>query len=167
MKKDTFNSIVLDMSCTDEEWDFVSDEEIISRIEEIDYLEKKDRDGRTLLINAAFYGRGNVVRYLLNRGANIYAKDKEAFTALHAGVIANDIETIKVLLEAGADANAKNIFGNTPIMVADLSTNLQAFKILIGFGADPSQKNNCGVSANDMFAYSTDIFEIISSCGTL
>lgn len=160
MEKDLFTTIVLDMSCTDEEWEFVSDTDIISRIQGIDDLEQKDRDGRTLLINAACYGRADVVNYLLRRGSDVCAKDNLGFSVLHAGVMSNDIKTVKSVLEAGADANEKNQFGNTPVMVANLLTDLKIFRVLIDNGADPDQKNNYGISAFDMFSCSADILTI-------
>lgn len=166
MKKDVFESIILDMGCTEKvmpnQNDVISDQEIISKIEKIADLEKKDRDGRTLLMNAACYARIEVIKYLLNRGADIYAKDNADFTALHAGVMSKDVGTIKLLLKAGADINAKNKFGNNPIMLGDYTTDLEVYKILIANGADPEQKNNYGVSAMDIFACSSDIIGVLS-----
>ena len=166
MKKDEFYFIVLDMRCTEKYMptpqDVVSDDEIISRIEDITDLEKRDRDGRTLLINAAYHGRKTVIQYLLGRGADIHAKDAEEFTPLHASVIANDIECVKCLLEAGSDVNAKNMYGNHSIMMGNLATDLEIYKILMDYGADPEQKNNYGISAKDIYVCSEAIMKILN-----
>ena len=166
MKKDFFDSIVLDMGSV-AKWglcqeDIISDQDIIARIEKISDLEQKDRDGRTLLINAATNGRAEVVKYLLNRGASISAKDDADFTSLHAGVLSNVIKTVELLLEAGADVNAKNRFGNGPIMIGNYETDLDIFRVLIANGADPEQKNNYGVSAKEIFACAEGISEILN-----
>ena len=166
MKKDEFYFIILDMRCTEKYMptlqDVVSDEELILRIEKIIDLETKDRDGRTLLINAACYGRVKVLDYLLRRGADIHAKCDQEFTALHAAVLANDISCVKSLLEAGADVNAKNIYGNNPIMLGNYATDLDIYRLLMQYGANPEQKNNYGISAKEVFVCSETIMNIIT-----
>lgn len=166
MKENIFDELVLDMVCTEalmptQEY-VVSEANIISRIENIGDLEQTDRDGRTLLINAAFYARKNVVKYLLDRGADVSAKDNSGFTALHAAIKSRNVETIKIILDAGADINAKNEFGNNPIMLCDNATDIEIFKLLIAKGADPLQKNNYGISAKDMFAFSDAITKVLN-----
>ena len=166
MNKKEFECLILDMSCTEEDILAssvgVSDEEIILKIEKISDLEAKDKDGRTLLINAACYGREKVLHYLLKKGVDVHAKDNDCFTALHAAVIANDIGCVKCLLEAGCDVNAKNIFGNNPIMLGDYATDLEIYKILMKYGANPEQKNNYGISAKDVFVCSEQIMKILT-----
>lgn len=167
MKKDEFYFVVLDMRCTEKYMptpqDVVSDDEIISRIERIPNLETRDRDGRTLLHNAAAHGREKVLRYLLKQGADISAKDDADFTALHAAVIANDIGCVKCLLEVGCDVNAKNMYGNNPIMMGDYATDLEIYRILMEYGANPEQKNNYGVSAKEVYVCSEPIMKILTN----
>lgn len=42
-------------------------------------VEVRIRDGRTLLINTAFYGREQVAAFLLKLGANVNAKDRRNY----------------------------------------------------------------------------------------
>lgn len=163
-----FERLVLDMGCTAKfmptQDDVVSDEEILLRLETLQELEERDREGRTALINAACYGRNKVVAYLLRRGADLLAQDDEGFTALHMAVISEDLPTIRLLLDAGAEVNAKNDIGNNPIMLCNLGTDIEVFQTLLAYGADPDQKNYYDVSAKDVFAYSDSIREVLM-CG--
>ncbi len=45
----------------------IADELITEKLEQIQNYEQTDRDGRTLLINAAFYNRINAIKYLLKK----------------------------------------------------------------------------------------------------
>jgi len=151
MKKDLFDNIVIDMMCTEKDYGYVSEKDIISNIKKIDNLERKDRDGRTLLLNAAFYGRHKVIKYLIEKGADINTKDNNGYTCLHASVVSNNIKTVRLLIESGAEINAQDMYGNNMLLVADYGTDLQIISLLVANGADPKQKNNYGVSANDIF----------------
>lgn len=147
--------------------DIIPEDTIIEQISLLDNLEEVDRDGRTLLINAAFYERLKIMEYLIGKNVNINAVDKEYFTALHAAALNCNIEIMEILLKAGADVNAKNVFGNNPIMVMILSgrTNIDAYKLLMQYGADPSIKNIAGNSAIDIAVISqkTEIASILQS----
>lgn len=58
---------------------------------------------------ASDYGHVDVVKLLLDRGADINTKDKEAgSTPLHGASSLGYVDVIKLLLEKGADINAKD-----------------------------------------------------------
>ena len=44
-----------------------------------------DKDGETPLIVAAGWGQGDVIKILLEHGADVFAKDKRERTAIFAG----------------------------------------------------------------------------------
>lgn len=113
--------------------------------------ELTDRDGRTVLINAAFCGRIDVVHLMLSRGANINAADSNGFTALHAAVQEQNISMIEMLLANGADIHARNAFGNNVLMLPKNDCPEKIWKILLANGADPHVKNNYGISAADLW----------------
>ena len=134
---------------------------IIKEIEQMKNLEQVDRDGRTLLINAAFYNCPSVVDFLIQSRVNINAKDKMGFTALHAASQEGNIEIIEMLLKNGVDVNIKNNFGNSPLMVVRMIKQpLRTISLLLCYGADPYQKNNYGNSAIDMFISKPDIIAL-------
>ena len=55
-------------------------------LEEMDNLNKIDRDGLSAIHRAVRGNKIQTVRILLDYGADINLKDKDGFTALHAGV---------------------------------------------------------------------------------
>ncbi len=70
------------------------------------HLEIKDRHGYTPLLKAAKDGNEDVVKLLLNRGAQIEASAKDGMTALHwASYNGHDV-TVKLLLDRGAQIEA-------------------------------------------------------------
>lgn len=155
MSTNDFNSLIEAMWCCEANMpnknDVVSDEIIISKIDNLQTLNEKDRDGRTLLMFATIYRRPFIVEYLLKKGLNVNEQDKNGFTSLHFAVQTDTIDTIKILLKHGADVNAKNKFGNIPIMLSNNTTSLEIFKILIENGTDIYCPNNFGITAANVF----------------
>ena len=166
-KKNIIDQISLKMGLNEknlpDKKDVITDDAIIAQIQQIEDLEQRDRDGRTLLINAAFYCRPKVVEYLIKKQADINAKDKNGYTPLHAAVQENDIETIKILLENGADINAKDNYGNSPLAKTMLNTPIGIFQILLNYGANPNEKNNFGCSVIDIFQACPEILSILKA----
>ena len=159
MKKD---NLVWNISIKMMDPDDVSDNEIIQDIEKVDDLEQTDRDGRTLLINAAAYNRNFIVKYLLEHGSTVSARDRMGFSALHFAVQNANMDLIKTLLDAGADINQKNGFGNAPLMVANPVTHPEElYKLLLSYGADPNLKNDYGMTVKDLCGAYPHIMNII------
>ena len=63
--------------------------------------------GWPLLTVAANRGFDEIVEFLLQKGANINAKDKNGYTALIRAVCHNQLKCVEVLLENEADATVK------------------------------------------------------------
>lgn len=129
----------------------VNPEGLWPALEALTDIHMTDRDGRTVLVNAAFCGRLDVVRFALVRGADINSTDSNGFTALHFAVQEENLEMIRFLLEQGADVNARNIFGNNPIFIPKRNSPTDLFDLLIEHGADPHLKNNYDMSAADIW----------------
>jgi hypothetical protein len=76
------------------------------------------KDG-TLLHSAANGGSAEVVRWLLERGADVRARNRMGRTALHVAAERNrSARVVEVLAEAGADLKARDDGGMTPLEVA-------------------------------------------------
>ena len=148
-----------------DESEIVPEAVILKILSAVENLEAVDRDGRTLLINAAFYGREASLCYLLERGANIHAADQNGFTALHAAVHESRLEIVKYLLEKGADPNARDAFGNTPLQRLGHTQPKEFYLLLLTHGADPDIPNNSGISARDKNAAYPEILELMNTCG--
>ena len=77
-------------------------------------------DGSSLLHHAAWLGGPQVIRALLELGADPNARTNDGWTPLHAAAQSNEYpdEVVAVLVAAGADSNARTHRGITPLHVA-------------------------------------------------
>jgi len=82
--------------------------------------------------------RLQLVRLLLNAGANARAKSKYGHTPLHLFAIRNYVDEMRLLLDAGANANACNSSGHTPLHNAAGFGDSAAVGLLLDSGADPN-----------------------------
>ena len=73
----------------------------------------------TALIAAVRKGHNQVVRILLDAGADIERADKWSHCPLQWAVIDNHYETVKLLLDAGADVNKEDKLGRTSLLWAE------------------------------------------------
>ena len=74
-------------------------------------------NGVTPLHLAAFAGRAEVVRLLLESGASVHAVDRAANTPLHLSATAGHVAVSRLLLERGASVRAVANDGATPLQV--------------------------------------------------
>lgn len=89
-----------------------------------------------LLVAAAHDGASEIVKLLLEKGADAAARGPLNSTALLAATEANDTATVGLLLQKGADVNAKDLIGQTALMSAASFGNLAVMKMLLAKGAD-------------------------------
>ena len=61
-------------------------------------IETIDSEGRTALINAAFYNNIDLLEWLINQGADIDAKDYIGYTALHFACQEGHIDSVKFII---------------------------------------------------------------------
>lgn len=90
--------------------------------------EYRDLIDQTPLIIAAFNGCTDIVKMLLDAGANIEHKNDQGENALISAAQEGNIDTVKLLLDAGADVNQTNTDGETAL---DLAIRLRQKKELI------------------------------------
>ncbi|KAH6683643.1 ankyrin repeat-containing domain protein [Plectosphaerella plurivora] len=64
-------------------------------------------NGLTMLHRTARLGNTTAVRFLLERGADINARDDAGLTALHHAVVERKLEVVRILSENGADMDIK------------------------------------------------------------
>jgi ankyrin repeat protein len=112
-------------------------------------------DGYGVLGLAAFFKRREVVRYLLEMGADpSRASGQGGFTPLHSAVATDagtrDIEIVRMLLDKGADPNAKSQSGSTSVHTVAFTGDRESLDLLFEHGADPAITNNDGKTAADI-----------------
>jgi len=78
-------------------------------------ISSKTEGGDTLLHLAARHGRLDVVRLLVERGADLEADAVWRGRPLHEAVRSGDLRVVDRLVTAGADVNARDRKGNTPV----------------------------------------------------
>jgi len=103
-----------------------------------------DLNAGTPLIFAATDGHMEVVELLIANGADVNAKtnDQLGGTALHMTSNLGHKKAVELLVAAGADVNAKMLHGMTPLHFA--ANNKGIAKFLIDKGADVNAKLNDG-----------------------
>ena len=109
-------------------------------------LEKTDKYKRTALHSAARYGAGTVVKYLIEKGADITAKDESGNTPLHLAAMYSHDKVIEFLAGKNADINATNIDGQSTMYLASYYGSTNAMGILLSKNADMSIKDKDGNS---------------------
>lgn len=115
-------------------------------------LNENGRDGFTPLQLACYFGREEIVIYLLVQGAdvNAIAENPMQIQAIHAAAANGNLTILRQLLEHGADANAHQQSGFTPLHTAADSNNPDVAKLLIKFGADSTITSDSGQTPVDL-----------------
>jgi len=108
--------------------------------------------GKTTLNEAALQDDIQLLRTLLEQGADPDAEGRDAGTALHTAAFHGSTAAARLLLEHGAHVNAKGSLAQTPLFYSatGYSQNptgvLETARLLIQHGADVSTTDNDGFS---------------------
>jgi cytohesin len=113
-------------------------------------LESRNRLGKTPLHQAVTSGSTRTVQWLIDRGADVNARDDTGMTPLHVAAWWTSTERAKQLIAAGADLDARDAFGDTPLHVAAMHGRGAMSKYLVAAGADPSARNDEGNTPLDL-----------------
>lgn len=90
-----------------------------------------------------------IMLYLIDRGADVNAKDVDGVTACHCAAACNRADLVEILFNNGADVNAKNRYRSTPLHSACTSGSLKTVKVLLLRGAHIQVKNDDGETPID------------------
>ena len=129
-------------------------------------------NGVTPLHVAASWGHANVVRALLEHGADAGARDKDGGTPLHFAALTGQVDAVCALLEHGADAGAQGKDGGTPLHLVPLhfaALNDQAAAVcaLLDGGADAEVRGKGGATSLHLAAWKghADVVRLLRDAG--
>ena len=101
-----------------------------------------EKDGE--LVIAAGTGNTELVRSLIEQGANIEAHAVDDWTPLTAASRGGHVEVVKILLKSHANINAVEGGGNTALFWAVFNGHTEVVKVLLQHGADTAKKAENG-----------------------
>lgn len=108
-------------------------------------------DGFTPLGFAVFFAQPEVVKALLELGAEVNTPSRESMkvTPLASAAAAKQTEIARLLIAHGANVNAKAASGHIPLHEASANGNVELVKLLIESGADVNAKTDDGKTPLD------------------
>jgi ankyrin repeat protein/mono/diheme cytochrome c family protein len=108
-----------------------------------DLLNAQDPAKSTLLHHAAGFGTLETLKWLVESGADVNAKNRRGSTPLHWAI--HDEAKVRLLLARGAGVNTKQAEGRTPLYLAAMLGNGHSIlRLLLENGADPNLKTANG-----------------------
>lgn len=107
-------------------------------------INAQDSGGWTPIIWAAEHKHVEIIRSLLNRGADVTLKDKEMNVCLHWASFAGSVEIAELVLNAGCPLTSVNMHGDTPLHIAAREGFLECVTLFLSRGADIDIMNREG-----------------------
>lgn len=104
-----------------------------------------DDNQRTPLHLAAMYGNNEIVKSLLDFGANPDARDSLGSSPLHTSAEYDEEPEVRLLLAHGTDPNARDNRQKTPLHHAGWSGNKEIGILLLRAGAEFSAQDDAGL----------------------
>lgn len=104
----------------------------------------QDKYGYTALHWSAIRAQWDVVKYLVEAGADVNAFALNENAPLHCAANHNNVAIVGLLIKKGSVVDKKNILGNTPLHVACQAGNKKVAKILVFQGAKVNGVSNEG-----------------------
>jgi len=96
------------------------------------------------LHNAVYCGDLEAAKRLLDKGADVNAKDEYGQPLLMYPALWGHLEVATLLLDRGADVNVSNSLGWTPLHGAVGNRHIEVAKLLLDHGADANAVNSAG-----------------------
>ncbi len=107
-------------------------------------IDARDKDGRTPLHWACRGVHLDMVKYLMEKGADVNAEDANKVVPLHSLATRNSAEAMEILIAKEANVDAANFGGNTALHYAGMNDAADAAAVLVKNGADLEIKEDYG-----------------------
>ncbi|XP_050093586.1 protein fem-1 homolog B [Anopheles aquasalis] len=104
-------------------------------------------EGVTALWVAAGMGRLNIVKLLIQHGAEVDHPTRKGSTPLRAACFDGRLDLIQYLIEHKANVCAVNAYNNTCLMIAAYKNFQEVLQYLLEHGARVNEQAHCGASA--------------------
>jgi ankyrin repeat protein len=111
-----------------------------------DYINEKDFVGNLPLFSAISSGNVELVKLLLDNGADLNVQNKYGESPLHKACSGGHASIVKLLLEKGVGLNAQDKYGESPLHKACFSGYYNIVKLLLEKGVDPNVQDKDGES---------------------
>jgi hypothetical protein len=126
----------------------------------------KDKGGETPLHWAAFSGNVDLVRFLLDKGAEIDATSGRGLTPLAYTAVQGRIQAAGLLIERGADVNVRTPLDMTPLIIAAEQGAVELVKRLVLAGADVGVESRIGTALHRAaIRGQTEIIQVLLKAG--
>ncbi|CAH1711998.1 protein fem-1 homolog B [Aphis gossypii] len=113
--------------------------------------------GATALWCAAGIGCIEIVKILVENGANVNFLTETKSSPLRAACYLGDLNTVEYLVEHGADVNITNIYNSTCLMIASHNNHKEIVEYLLIKGADINKQTKCGSTAMHFAAQANNL----------
>jgi len=109
-----------------------------------EFIELEDENGLSPLNFASFHGKLEIMKYLLNNGADILHGDNENSNPLHNASANGQLEVVKFLITTGIDVNLRDNNFSSALDFASSSGNLEIVKLLLDNGININTEDQYG-----------------------
>lgn len=92
-------------------------------------------------------GHLNIVKMLVQAGANVNHRTKTMSTPLRAACFDGRLDIVAYLVAHGADVNVTNAYNNTCLMIAAYKGHTDVVQFLLAHGAAANEQAHCGATA--------------------
>ncbi|KAF3833995.1 hypothetical protein F7725_025199 [Dissostichus mawsoni] len=104
----------------------------------------QDTGGWTPIIWSAEHKHVDVIKVLLNRGADVTISDKELNVCLHWAAYAGNVDIAELVMNSGCSLASVNLHGDTPLHIAAREGFLECVTLFLSRGADIDVVNREG-----------------------
>ncbi len=94
-------------------------------------VKARTSSGSTALMQAALYGRREIVLFLVGHGADVNAKDRYGHTALMWASAGGYREIASFLISKGADVNARNVDSSIKLVWTPVAAGKEKMALLV------------------------------------